>query len=277
MRSKAAAVMVLVLAAALALGAGGTASAAGKTGGKAGAENGKGGMALEVGYFKPSLEFKAHYVSAGQIAEDINFKQIFAMPDKNSAEYRLWISGKLRLSYTNWNYSGTNRLTQDVSYGDATFPINASASVNLGVQYWRLTWLRPLAKSKAAEYSWLIEVKSFRFKTEVTGHDSISGTTKTARKDFRGTVPTFGFRMETKPQGAGGRGLSVYGEMSGLPAGKYGYLYDFEAGLKYHFDKYSSVAVAYRNIDINLKDGKADGEKARLKQAGPYFQLASQF
>ncbi len=272
MRNKLAAVLILIILSAA--GTAGTAAAADKVSGKT---NGKDEPRLEIGFFKPSLEFKAHYVSAGQISEDVNFKKVFAMPDRNSAEYRLWISGKLRLSYTSWNYSGTNRLTETISFDDATYLINGSASVNLGVQYYRLTWLRPLAKSKAAEFSWLIDVKSFRFKTEITGQDNISGTTKTARKDFRGTLPTFGVRMETTPLGANGRGLSAYGEISGLPAGKYGYLYDFEAGLKYHFDKYSAVSVAYRDIDINLKDGKPDGDKARLKQSGPYFQLSSQF
>ena len=85
-----------------------------------------------------------------------------------------------------------------------------------------------------------------------------TGNTVTQRKHFRGVVPTIGFRVETNPEDR--RGLSFFGEISGLPLGKYGYFYDAEAGLKYQANKQVSVKAAYRVFDLNVKEKRTDGD-----------------
>lgn len=236
----------------------------------------KDGMTLEAGYFKPELKFKAHYANGRQTNQsfDVDFKKDLGFPDKNAAEYRLWVSDRVRLSYARWDFGAHRTLTETISYGGSTYNIGGTVDSALDIHYYRLTYMKPAARTAAINIDWLLDIKGFRFKTAITGLDSVSGLTKTADKDFQGAVPTVGARITTRQDKTG---LSGYGEFSGIQWKKYGYLYDWEAGVKYRFDKHAALTVAYRSFDINVNDGKADADRARLKQSGPYFQLDGKF
>lgn len=232
-------------------------------------------MALELGYFQPSLTFNAHYSNNVANAQDVNFKDDLGMGNKNATEYRLWLNKNLRLSYTNWSFDGSKTLTQDITYGNSTYSAGFGADSHLGVDYYRLTWLRPITKSEALDTSWLIDLKGFKFDTSITGHDNITNTTKTESKSFAGAIPTIGFRAATKLQGE--TGVVGFAEVSGLPLGKYGHFYDMEIGAKYQFNKQAAASVAYRTFDLAINDGKDNGDKAQLKQSGPYFEVVYKF
>jgi hypothetical protein len=264
-------VAALIIAVIVAMG--GTALAAEKKTGAAPEK--KKELALEIGYFKPSLEFNAHYVVNGLGTGDVSFKDDLGMGNKNAPEYRLWLNDCLRLSYTEWDFKGSKTLTQDITWGGVTYPAGSSAAGDLDVYYSRLTWLRPITRSHAVATDWLIDVKVFSFDASITGRDAGTGNTMTKRKHFRGVIPTIGFRMETNP---GARtGLGLFSEISGLPLGKYGYFYDAEAGIKYQANEQFSIKAAYRIFDLNLKEKNADGDKAQFKQSGPYFEIAYKF
>ncbi|MDT8903090.1 hypothetical protein [Anaeroselena agilis] len=232
-------------------------------------------MALEVGYFKPSLEFNAHYVLNGIGARDVSFKKDLGVRNKNAPEYRLWLNDCLRLSYTEWDFKGSKTLGYDITWGGVVYQAGSSAAADLDVYYSRLTWLRPITRSQAIATDWLIDIKVFSFDASITGRDAGTGNTVTKRKQFRGVVPTIGFRLETNPGAS--RGVSFFSEISGLPLGKYGYFYDAEAGLKYQANKQFSVKAAYRVFDLNVKEKSSDGSKAQFKQSGPYFEIAYKF
>ena len=232
-------------------------------------------MALELGYFKPSLEFNAHYVVNGLGTGDVSFKDDLGLCNKNAPEYRLWLNDSLRLSYAHWDFFGSSSLSRNITYGGITYPAGSRASGDLDVHYYRLTWMRPITKSPAVKTDWLIDVKVFNFKASIIGQDSLSGATVTRSKNFRGAIPTIGFRVVTNPEAQ--KGVSLFGEISGLPLGKYGYFYDAEAGIEYHVNAQFSVKAAYRTFDLNAKDGKAGGDKAQFKQSGPYFEVNYKF
>jgi hypothetical protein len=232
-------------------------------------------MRLEIGYFQPTLTFNARYASNGVTTNDVDFKNDFGFSNRNAAEYRLWINDNLRLSYTNWSFSGSKMLTENITYGGTTYSTNTLASASLGVDYYRLTWLRPISQAPALETNWLIDIKGFSFKTNVTGTNVSTNTTVTENKNFAGAIPTFGLRAVIKPDGW--TGVSCFGEISGLPLGKYGHFYDMEIGVKYDFAKSAAASLAYRSFDLNINDGSSNGDKAELKQAGPYFQVGYKF
>ncbi len=232
------------------------------------------GMTLELGYFQPSLTFKSHYVNGISSTQDVDFKNDLGMDNKNATEYRLWLTGNLRLSYTNWSFDGAKTITQPISYGGTQFIDGYNTDSHLGVDYYRLTWLRPITKSQAVDTSWLVDLKGFKFDTSITGTDS-SNNTKTESKSFAGVIPTIGFRASTKLQGESG--LTGFTEISGLPLGKYGHFYDMEIGAKYNFNKQAAASVAYRTFDLSINDGKDNGDSAQLKQAGPYFEIMYKF
>lgn len=234
----------------------------------------KDGLVLEPGYFRPSFTFIAHYVANGIGAADVNFKDDLGLNNKNAPEYRLWLNDTLRLAYTKWDFSGGKTLPIDITWGGSTFPAGNTASSILKTDYYRLTWLHHITKSPVLQTDWLIDLKGFNFRAAISGTDTL-GHVVTQSKDFTGVIPTVGLRVVTKLKG--NSGLGVFGEITGIPAGKYGYFYDMEGGLKYYLNKQASVTMGYRAFDLYAKDGKADGDKVEFKQSGPFFTLAYKF
>lgn len=223
-------------------------------------------MKLELRYFKPDFKFQARTAETSSLGE-VNFKDDLGMKDQNSNEYRLWFNKNLRLAYTKFDYSGHNTLTRQIEYDGVTYNIGTDVDSKLNVDYYRLTWFRPITNSPTLSTSWLVDIKGFDFNTEIT-----NGTDK-ASESFKGALPTFGFSIQGKLSNK----LTGYGEISGLPLGKYGKFYDIETGVNYAINKDVAIGAGYRVFNLDVKDGDENGDKAQLKLNGPFFNVVYKF
>jgi opacity protein-like surface antigen len=227
-------------------------------------------ITVEARYFKPNLNLKVRSDSIDYNGGSVDFKNDLGIADENVMEYRVQFGDGLRLSYSNFNYSGHSTLTQNLSYEGNTYTASTPIDSNLEIKYARATWFKTLAKSDVTNTKFLFDIKGFEFNTKVSG--DISGTTTSSEKRFRGAIPTIGFATNIKID----KNINAFGEITGLPLGKYGHIYDYEAGIRYNVDKNVLINAGYRSIDLKIKDS-GNGDNVQLKLSGPFFNAQYKF
>lgn len=227
-------------------------------------------ITVEARYFNPNISFTAKSDSIAYNGGAINFKNDLGISDKNMMEYRVRFGDGLRLSYGKFSYSGHSILSQNLSYEGNTYTASTPIDSNLGIKYGRATWFKTLNKSNVTDTKLLFDLKCFEFETKVAG--DIAGATITSEKTFRGAVPTIGFAANTKL----GQNVSAFGEITGLPMGKYGHFYDYEAGVRYIAARDVVINAGYRSFDLNVKDPDNE-DNVRLKLSGPFFNVQYKF
>ena len=229
-----------------------------------------GSMSLEFRNFNPSLTFKAQ-VSGDASATD--FKNDLGLADKKSNEFRLNLGRTLRLAYTKFSYGGFGTPTVgNVTYDGQDFDVTADVTTNIDINYYRLSWLIPVTTSDEMTTKWIIDLKAFKFNTKLVGEDPTTHNPVTVQKSFQGAIPTIGFAASFRLAS----NLTAYGEITGLPLGKYGHFYDMEGGVKYEIGELA-IGAGYRNFDFNVKDGSTNGNNVQLKLAGPYYNVSYKF
>jgi hypothetical protein len=77
-------------------------------------------------------------------------------------------------------------------------------------------------------------------------------------------LPTVGLVADLNPIDA----INVYGEISGVSAGSYGYLYDAEAGVKFIPFHNFTVTAGYRILKLDVE---VDEDEALLEISGPFL------
>ncbi|MBP2652889.1 MAG: hypothetical protein H6Q73_458 [Firmicutes bacterium] len=229
-----------------------------------------GSMNFEFRNFNPSLTFKAQ-VSGDASATD--FKNDLGLADKKSNEFRLNLGRTLRLAYTKFSYGGSgNPTVGSVTYDGQSFEVTAPVTTDININYYRLSWLIPITTSDEMTTKWIIDLKAFKFDTRLAGTDPSTSNPVTVQKSFQGGIPTVGFATSFRLAS----NLTAYGEITGLPLGKYGHFYDMEGGLKYEIGEFA-IGAGYRNFDLNIKDGSTNGDNVQLKLAGPYYNVSYKF
>lgn len=231
------------------------------------------GIEFEARQFRPDMKFNIQSDSIDYHGGAVNFKDDLGIKDTNANEFRLHVKDNLRLAYTKLGYSGNSTLTDTLQYDGVTYNVGANIDSKFDMTYARVTLLRPITSNPVFDAKWLIDIKGFKLDTRVHGQAS-GGSETTATEKVQGVIPTLGFAVNANinPLGV----TKVYAEVSGLPMGKYGHLYDIEAGIKHYITPFTTVNVGYRALDINVKDSDSD-EKAQLKLSGPYFGASFKF
>ena len=215
-------------------------------------------MNVELRHWKADLDSSARVTDNG-IGSTVDFNKDLGINDKSFNEIRLsW--GKVRLAYTNFDYTGFNTLSRDIDFNGDHYSANEDVTSKLDIKYYRLGLMRPLINS-TVKVDWMIDIKGFSFDT------AIESELDSGSKKFSGALPTLGVAASSQIT----NNLSAYGEISGLPFGKYGHILDAEAGVKYSVINNLSVAAGYRVFDLKAKD---DEDFAQIKLTGPYFKAS---
>lgn len=222
---------------------------------------------VELRYWNPSLTAQSKLKAD---PASVDFKNELGLGDKNATDFRVTVGDekKMRLAYTKFNYSGNRTETGTIQYNGKNYDYSAGIASNLDIDYYRLSLIRPLAHTQAADVDWMIDLKGLTFKGKLNG--IANGTNVTTDKSFTGVIPTVGFAVSTKTPNA----VNAYAEVSGLPLASYGYIYDYEGGVKYQPTSNFTLTAGYRVFDMKLKN---DDEWAKLKLSGPFFSADWKF
>lgn len=89
-------------------------------------------------------------------------------------------------------------------------------------------------------------------------------------EEFAIGLPTIGIALDINSH----KIVNAFAEISGLTAGKYGYFFDGEAGIKIIPIKNLSITGGYRIFDIKAKN---EPDYAKLKISGPFIGATLRF
>lgn len=216
----------------------------------------------ELRWWKTSLDANA---KVGTNATNINFKDTLGMSDKNFTDIRFTIGEekKMRVAYTKFDMSG-QRNVGSVWFQGQNYTADVSSSLN--IDYYRIGFIRPIKHTDTTKIDYIIDIKGFNFESKLDSNTNALHE----KKSFSGALPAIGIAASTKlsPQ------LTGYAEITGLPFGGYGHLYDYEIGAKYQMSSNASLTAGYRVFDL---EAKKDDDYAKIKLSGPYFSAEYKF
>ena len=171
-------------------------------------------------------------VTEADIGTDIDFKKDLDIKDEGYPELRLtWYAGKrskIRLAYTQVGYDGDANLQRTILFNGTTYNVGTRVETDLDIKYFRIGWAWQFINIDKGliKLGTLIEGKGFWTKTTVEAPDLVPVLRE--KEKFLFALPTVGAALDINPH----KMLNIFAEGSGLPAGKYGYMYDVEAGIK---------------------------------------------
>jgi len=213
-------------------------------------------------------------VTEADIGTDIDFKKDLDIKDEGYPELRLtWYTGKkskIRVAYTQVNYEGDANIQRTILYNGTTYNVGTRVVTDLDIKYARIGWAWQFINidNGLFKLGTLIEAKGFWTKTTLEAPDLVPSLKEKER--FRFALPTVGAALDINPH----QMLNIFAEGSGLPAGKYGYMYDVEAGIKLIPIKILSIMGGYRLLDFKAKH---DRDFAKAKVHGPFVGVTVRF
>ncbi len=230
------------------------------------------------------VEFEGHYwitdltakakVTENNIGTDIDFKADLGLTDKNFPEgHFTWYTGpksKLRLAYTQISYSGNKNVERTIEFGGETYTVGTPVITDLDVKYLRLGWVWQfinIAEGKV-KFGTLLEVKGFWIDTTLEAPNMVPPIKESEK--FAIGLPTIGVALDINPH----KMVNIFAEISGLPAGKYGYFLDGKAGIKIIPIKNLSILSGYRIFDIKAENAP---DFAKLRISGPFIGATLRF
>ncbi len=230
----------------------------------------------------PVVEFEGRYwmtnlsaegkVTQGGKGTDINLKSDLEIGDKNffSGRFNVFISPthRLSLNYTPISYNADSNLKRTVDFGGDTYSVNTRVIAKLDLQYLRFGWAYQFVNLEGGMFKFgtLLEING------VWGDVSLAAPNLGIDNgwNFAAWLPTVGVALDINPTPY----LNFFAEVSGLPAGQYGTIWQVDAGVKFIPFKNFSISGGYRLVDIEARN---DPDFARVKLGGPYIGLSLRF
>lgn len=221
---------------------------------------------IEGRYWITDLDGRIRYTES-DIGTTIDFKEDLGLDNENYPELRFsWHIGrksKLRLAYTQAAYSGDENISKTIEFGGETFTVGTRVKTDLDVKYFRLGWIWEFINiaDSAVKFGTLLEAKGFWVDASLDAPELVSPIKESV--EAVGGFPTAGVVLDIRPH----KLVNLFGEISGIYAGKYGYSYDGEAGVGITPLKNLSFIGGWRILGFEVED---DPDFVRLKISGPF-------
>ena len=197
---------------------------------------------------------------------NIDLKSDLDVRNKDVPDVRLiWHTGSsswLRLSYAQLYYDGDSILPETVTFRGQTYTANTRVISSLHIKYASLGWAWQFINIKnILKFGTLLQAKGFWIDTSLNDTD----LNINEKKSFAFGLPTVGAALDINPPIIP---IDLFGEFSWMTAGKYGHLYDTEAGVKISPPiPFLSIVGGYRILDVKAKD---DPNSASIRIKGPF-------
>ncbi len=228
---------------------------------------------FEGRFWFTDLEGKVKVTDA-DIGTDIDVKKDLEIKDEGYPDWRFtWYTGKkskIRVAYTQAGYDGEANLRRTILFNGTTYNAGTRVLTDLDIKYLRIGWAWQFIylDNGLLKLGTLIEAKGFWTKTTLEAPDLVPAIREKERVLF--ALPTVGAALDINPH----KMLNIFAEGSGLPAGKYGYMYDAEAGVKLIPIKILSIVGGYRLLEFKAKD---DRDFAKARVYGPFVGVTVRF
>jgi hypothetical protein len=173
-------------------------------------------------------------------------------------------NARFRLAYATATFEGDGTLSQTIVFEGRTFTAGTRVESEFELHYARFAWIwTPTIIPGVLRAGPMFELKGFLADVSLES----PGVREAAEVPL--VLPTIGVATDVSVGP-----VQVFGEVSGLPAGDYGYLVDGEAGVRVMPLPLLALSAGYRIFDARAGD---DDDYARLRLTGPFVNLALRF
>lgn len=230
-------------------------------------------LEFEPRYWIADLDSKAKVVESS-IGSDFDFKSDLGIGDEDFPEFRVtWHQGeknKIRLAYTQVDYSGDQNVSRTIEFKGESYTAGSRVITDLNLKYLRFGWIHYLLNlfDNKLKLGSVFELKGIMGDVSLEAPNLVPAISESA--DFVGGLPTVGAALEVSPI----EKINLFAEISGLPAGDYGYFFDAEFGAKLIPIHNFSVMAGYRMIDIKAEN---DPDFIKTKISGPFISATLRF
>lgn len=170
----------------------------------------------------------------------------------------------VRLEFNNLNYSGNTLLSRSLEFDGATYNAGTRVSSRVQLDYGRIGLVRPLQLERNFQVYSLYDLRLLRVDTSLRGQGVSSSDSFTA------PFPTVGVGANLRLS----RNANLFAEVSGIPLGKYGHVFDAETGIKVEVPNGVELVGGYRSLSIKAA---SDDDYFRIKVEGPYAGATIKF
>jgi hypothetical protein len=225
-------------------------------------------LELEGRYWFTDIKGSAKIENNNLEGTRIDLEDDLGVDPENMPEVRLSLglgNSRIRFAYTHATFEGDETLARDVTFAGRTFTAGTRVESEFDMHYGRIGWIwTPSIVPGVFRVGPMFEFKGFLADVSL---DS-GATSKSAKLPF--VLPTVGVATDF----SFGDYIQVFAEVSGLPAGEYGYLVDGEAGVRVSPIPLVSIVAGYRVFDVRVGE---DDDSGRLRLSGPFAGLAIKF
>ncbi|HNW93252.1 MAG TPA: hypothetical protein PKM88_10130 [bacterium] len=237
----------------------------------AGADRQRPVLELDVRCWLTELDMRGRVVR-NNLGSDVNFVDQLGLGDENFADIRLtWNcnpTSSIRLAYNKIGFNGSRTISEKIDFNGKTYAANAWVGTDVDVENYRLAWLWQFHTADAGRLrvSSVLELKGFVADASLVA----PALNISEAHDVAGALPTVGLAASYQVHPL----VDLFGELTGIPAGSYGYFIDGEVGVKFAPQDHFSFIGGYRIFDLEAKD---DPDYARLQFAGPFVGMTAWF
>jgi hypothetical protein len=214
-------------------------------------------------------------ISAGS---EIDAKGDLGLKSTDFAEGRLtWYINddhRIRLGVANVSNDGSATVQKQFVFNGTTYPVGANINTTIDFTYSRLGWTWEFINidKNTFKFGAMLDIDWLMLEPKINGTLSAGSSTShfDASKKFNLVLPTIGLAADYNPV----KYVNIFADAEGIAAGKYGYVFDFEAGIKVIPVKWFSIVGAYRYLELKAKD---NGASAKVTYNGPYVGVTFRY
>jgi hypothetical protein len=228
---------------------------------------------LEGRYWLSDFSAEARWTDNGQ-GTDINLKTDLGLENKGLPGGRFVLAfnpqNRLWFAYIPVTYRSDTRLRRTVEFGGEVYEVGTRVLTDLKMHYLRLGWAYQFIDMEGGRFKagTLVELKGVRGEVALAAPELADPIDNAW--SFYAVLPTFGVVLDVYPVPF----LHLFAEVSGLPAGKYGTMWEAETGIQFIPVKNLSVNGGYRWVNI---EARKDPDYAKIRVSGPFLGLSLRF
>lgn len=238
--------------------------------GAAAAENGvigeKFSLSLGTYFMSSDTRIRADEIAGTDVGTEIDLEDTFGFDDENvfraEAMWRFKPRHKLRLMYFSSSRSATQTLSEEISFRDTTFPLDATVRADFDFDIAELAYEYEFLRRDRYEVGASIGIHNVGFATRLSGSitsPGVSGSISRSEKaDADAPLPVVGLRGTWRM--FSDFYLQAHAQYFQLEFGDYsGSIEDYQVGVLWALAPHLGVGVAYNLFDTNVDAD--DGDK----------------
>lgn len=231
--------------------------------GMAGTQAAERDLQLELRYYAPKLKFTSKGIVPAKYS---NFRDTLGIKNTSVPEYRLswqaWTADYIRIREN-------GQAVHYVPLPQASVPVQLRSRLNL--DYAAVSWHKDIEANAGGSWYWLAGLRYYRFTAGLDSQGLGVYDVHYARQ-LNQLAPAIGLGARHSLNSRGS--VELYTELSGLPLGGRGHVYDFDAGINYKPVDNFKVNAGYRVLDLKINNDDGTG---LYKLSGWYAGVAYTF